>query len=131
MTTGTTTTGMTTTAMMTMTDSAKSDPGLVRRLVVPFMVTAASLAVLLFIMGGAVKPATSTPPSTAGSAPQTTVAQPPAAGQPRVSGLDAAVQRVLADSGASQVVAPAQLRRIPDSVVAVLRAERTALTVGK
>ncbi len=114
-----------------MTDSAKSGHGLLRRLVVPFMVTAASLAVLLFTVGGAVKPATSTPPSTAGSAPQTTVAQPSAAGQPRVSGLDAAVQRVLAESGASRVVAPAQLRRIPDSVVAVLRAEQTALTVGK
>ncbi len=97
-----TTTG--TTTMMTTTDRSGPGSGLTRRLVVPSMVTAASIAVLLFTVGGAVEPATSTPPSTAGSAPQSTVAQPTAAGQPRVSGLDTAVQRVLADSGASRVV---------------------------
>ncbi len=124
-----TTTG--TTTMMTTTDRSGPGSGLTRRLVVPSVVTAASIALLLFTVGGAVEPATSTPPSTAGSAPRSNVTQPTAVGQPRIAGLDTAVQRVLADSGASRVVPAAQLRRIPDSITAVLRAEQTALTVGK
>ena len=114
-----------------MTTDRAAAGGLYRRLVVPFMVTAASIALLLFTVGGAEKPAMSPPPSTAGSAPPTSDAQQVVAGQPRVSELDAAVQRVLADAGASRLVPAAQLGRLPDSVVVVLRTEQTALTVGK
>ena len=113
------------------TDRGGSAGCLSRRLVVPSMVTAASIALLLVTVGGAEEPAESTPPSTAGSAPPTsTDTQQAIPAQPRVSELDSAVQRVLAETGASRLVPAAQLRRLPGSVVAVLRAEQTALTVG-
>jgi hypothetical protein len=120
-----------TTGTKTMTTDRAAAPGLHRRLLVPFTVTAASVALLLFTVGGAEKPATSTPPSTAVSEPPISGTQQVVAGQPRVSELNTAVQRVLADAGASRLVPTAELRRLPDSVVVVLRAEQTALTVGK
>jgi hypothetical protein len=116
---------------MTMTTDRAAAGGRYGRLVLPIMMTAASVALLLFTVGGAENPAMSPPPSTAGSVPPTSNTQQATTGQPRVSDLDTAVQRVLADAGASRLVPAAQLGRLPDSVVVVLRAEQTALTAGK
>ena len=100
-----------------------------RSLLLPLLVTTASLGVLVITMAGAGgSSADHAPPSAEPPAPVAISGAVPAPGQPAVAGLSAAVQRVLARHGYASVMGRDELLdALPESVVDVLSEERAAL----